>query len=529
MSSLRPLCLIVCTTALAACGNNATDPAGATPDAALEADAAPDPAARPALFAPDPAAPADDDPQPAEFEDLNPDPAVVEVDLTASETTQAFLPGAPTRVWAYNGRVPGPTLSARPGDRVIVHFHNRLPEATTIHWHGLRVPLDQDGVPVDGGVAPGADRDYDFVVPDAGTFWYHPHVRSDEQVERGLYGAIRVAEAAPVAEVELPERVLVLDDVLLEADGALADFDYTDDDAHLGAHAGHLGTVMLGREGNLLLVNGVANPALHLDRARPERWRVVNAANARYLNLSLPGYRVRRLASSGGLLPAPEAVPDSGLVLVPGERADLLVEATADTPDTVVLRALAYDRGHGTDSRPDVDLARVQATGVAPAAPLALPEPLRAFEPLESVASHPRVVLNETVAIPGGHEAHGATGDAPAEAAEAPAEPVFTINGEVFPEVTPMEAGVGRTVSWDIVNDSQMDHPFHLHGFFFAVPPNAAGRNARPGLHDTINIPRRDTVRIQFQPDDRPGDWMFHCHILEHAERGMIGVLRVAP
>ena len=106
---------------------------------------------------------------------------------------------------------------------------------------------------------------------------------------------------------------------------------------------------------------------------------------------------------------------------------------------------------------------------------------------------------------------------------------MFTINGEVFPDVTPMEAGVGRTVSWDIVNDSQMDHPFHLHGFFFAVPPNADGKNARPGLHDTINIPRRDNVRIQFRPDDRPGDWMFHCHILEHAERGMIGVLRVAP
>ena len=221
MSFFRPLCLIGTAAALAACGNTATDPAGATPDAALEGDAGPDATPRPALFAPEPAASADDDPQPAEFEDLNPDPAVVEVDLTASETTQAYLPGAPTRVWAYNGRVPGPTLSARPGDRVIVHFHNRLPEATTIHWHGLRVPLDQDGVPVDGGVAPGADRDYDFVVPDAGTFWYHPHVRSDEQVERGLYGAIRVAEAVPLTETEVPERVLVLDDVLLEAGATL--------------------------------------------------------------------------------------------------------------------------------------------------------------------------------------------------------------------------------------------------------------------------------------------------------------------
>jgi FtsP/CotA-like multicopper oxidase with cupredoxin domain len=524
MSSPHRLCLIVCATALAACGG--ADDAGrpdTAADAGLDADAAPDPTARPALFAPEPAAEANDDPQPAEFEDLNPDPAIVEVDLTAAETTQAYLPGAPTRVWAYNGRVPGPTLSARPGDRVIVHFHNRLPEATTIHWHGLRVPLDQDGVPVDGGVAPGADRDYDFVVPDAGTFWYHPHVRSDEQVERGLYGAIRVAEPAPLFEVEVRERVLVLDDVLLEADGALADFDYADDDAHLGAHAGHLGTVMLGREGNLLLVNGVANPALRMDRARPERWRVVNAANARYLNLSLPGYRVRRIASSGGLLPAPETVPDTGLVLVPGERADLLVEATADTPDMAVFRSLAYNRGHGTDIRPDVDLARVLASGAAAAASVTLPEPLRALEALASVASHPRVVLNETVAIPGGHDGHGAANETP----EAPAEPVFTINGEVFPEVTPMEAGVGRTVEWDIVNDSQMNHPFHLHGFFFEVPPNAAGENARPGLHDTIDIPRRDTVRIRFQPDDRPGDWMFHCHILEHAERGMIGVLRV--
>jgi len=511
---------------LSACGDHGGDDAHAHADAA-PADAAPaGPESRPTHFDLEPGP---ELPQPQPLVDRDPAPGVLEVELTAREATVEYLPGRPTSVWAYDGQVPGPLLRARRGDRVIVRFHNALPTETTIHWHGLRVPLEMDGIPVAGGIAPGGEFVYDFVVPDAGTFWFHPHVRADEQVERGLYAPIIVDEPdepAALADRHLKERVLVLDDVLLEANGALADFDYTDDDAPLGAHAAHMGTVMVGRQGNLLLVNGAVHPTLTLDRGRPERWRLINAANARYLRLVAAGWRLTRIAGDAGLLPAPEPVGDEGVLLVPGSRVELLVEATDDTPATATLIALPHDRGHGTGEAPAVVLATLNANGRAPATPLALPPVLRTIESLGAPATRARVVLSEKVATPGGHVGHGGSGSASGGETAAP-EPLFLINDEVFPEVTPLTAAIGEVVEWDVVNDSEMSHPFHLHGFSFLVVPDDDGRGGLPGWYDTVDVPGKATLRLRFQPDDRPGLWMFHCHILEHAERGMIGLVDV--
>ena len=136
----------------------------------------------------------------AELEDMNDDPAIVEVALTASLGQAELTPGTLTDVMTFNGSTPGPMLHARVGDRVIVHFANDLPEATTIHWHGLRISDQMDGNPrIQNPVEPGGTFTYDFVLPEAGTYWYHPHANTIEQVERGLYGAIVVEEEeAPV-------------------------------------------------------------------------------------------------------------------------------------------------------------------------------------------------------------------------------------------------------------------------------------------------------------------------------------------
>ena len=227
--------------------------------------------------------------------DENADPALVEVSLTAGIASGAFLPGTSTQVWAYNGTVPGPTIEARRGDEVLVHFRNDLPEPTTVHWHGVRVPNDMDGAGrLLEPVPPGGTFDYRFIVPDDGLFWYHPHVRSDVQVEKGLYGAIVVRDpAAPDLDVGA-ERVLVLDDVLVDpATGVV--------DERVDARA-----MMMGREGNLLLVNGEpSNGALLVAPGERVRLRLVNAANARFFNLRLDGGTVVQLGSDGGLLPAP--------------------------------------------------------------------------------------------------------------------------------------------------------------------------------------------------------------------------------
>src|SRR5919199_6340327 len=154
------------------------------------------------------------------YEAAEPEPGrtVVAVDLEAREAEWQFTPGRTTRVWGFNGQVPGPTLEARVGDVLEVRFTNRLPEPTTIHWHGLRVPAAMDGTDmVQHPIAPGESFTYRFKLPDAGTFWYHPHSNETVQLERGLYGALVVR--GPNEPVLDAERVLVLDDLKLDKHG----------------------------------------------------------------------------------------------------------------------------------------------------------------------------------------------------------------------------------------------------------------------------------------------------------------------
>src|SRR5262245_46060546 len=187
--------------------------------------------------------------------DVNPDPAVVEVRLVAEPATAELLPGKRADVWAFRdaagaASIPGPMLEANLGDRVIVHFENRLPDATTVHWHGLRVPNAADGTPVaQRMIDPGGSYDYEFTATDAGLYWYHPHMEADVQIERGLYAPIRIRDG--VEPEVAADRVFVLDDVKLEATGQLST--RTDDL-----------DVMLGRQGNVLLVNGRSRTVLNV-------------------------------------------------------------------------------------------------------------------------------------------------------------------------------------------------------------------------------------------------------------------------
>ena len=144
--------------------------------------------------------------------DINPDPNIVEIEFDARLAEIEFLPGRKTPAWTYGGSVPGPLIRAKVGDRVIVHFTNRLPEATSIHWHGLRVPNEMDGVPGvnQDPVAPDETFRYEFVVRDAGTYWYHPHINSAAQVGWGMYGPILVEDPAEVLIATETDRGLFI-------------------------------------------------------------------------------------------------------------------------------------------------------------------------------------------------------------------------------------------------------------------------------------------------------------------------------
>lgn len=433
--------------------------------------------------------------------DTNPDPAVVEVELVATPTTHEYLAGKRADVWAFRdgaradsiATIPGPLLEANLGDKVIVHFRNELPEETTIHWHGLRVPNASDGTPFAQVPVPaGGSFDYEFSLIDSGLYWYHPHMRGDVQVEAGLYAPIVVHDG--VAIDAAADRVFVLDDVKLEATGKLSE---RTDNLDL----------MLGRMGNVVLINGTQNASMHAASGSRERWRFVNAANGRYFNLELPGHTFRVIGWDGGLVETPYET--ATLLIAPGERYDVLVELAGSAGETLALRTLHYDRGHNIPDPGPIELLAIEL-GVSQGTPMPLPMTFGEIDPIAFDASTPRrrFVLREDDTVP--------------------SMPVFTINDEAFPNITPVRGSTGLVEVWEIDNQAEMDHPFHLHGMSFQKL-DAAGNIATPlGWKDTINVPQESIVRFAVRFGD-PGRWMYHCHILEHAERGMMGELEVSP
>ncbi|HEX3157191.1 MAG TPA: multicopper oxidase family protein [Gemmatimonadaceae bacterium] len=408
---------------------------------------------------------------------------VITVDLEAKEMDWEFVPGRRTRAWGYNGQVPGPVLEANVGDVLEVRLTNSLPEVTTIHWHGLELPAPMDGTDmVQQPIAPGETFVYRFLLPTAGTFWYHPHSHETVQLERGLYGALVVRGPG---EPELDaEHVLVLDDVALDRRGQIKP---------PGKWIEHHD----GRQGDTRLVNGRQEPELTIAAGQVERWRIVNAASARYVRLSIGGRPFTILGTDGGLLTAPVTVTE--VLLTPADRVDLAVGPFAEG-ETLQLESLKYDRK--TVARSKVD--RFATLRVGPAAPsrAVIPEHLRHIEPLVTGPVTPtrEVHLGFKLSAKRGVD--------------------FVINKEAHHRDQPVK--VGELQVWDIVNDTMMDHPFHLHGFFFQV----VEVNGRPpeflSWEDTINVPPKGRVRIAWVPDDRPGEWMYHCHILEHHESGMM-------
>ena len=435
---------------------------------------------------------------PEPLTDTNPDARIVEVQLVASLGTHEYLSGKPADIWGFRDgaragskpSVPGPLLEANVGDTVIVHFKNELPEETTIHWHGLRVPNAADGSPVSQvAVGPGGTFDYEFTVNDAGYYWYHPHMHGDFQVEAGLYAPIIVHDSLGLDVAA--DRAFVLDDVKLEANGKLSQRTENLD-------------LMLGRQGNVVLINGEQHPTMTVAAGTRERWRFVNAANGRYFNLELPGHMFRVIGWDGGLLETPYET--ATLLIAPGERYDVLVElGDADAE----LRTLHYDRGHNIPDPGPIELlsVRVGARGKAPGA---LPTTWGSVASIAVDGSTARrqLVLREDDTVPN--------------------MPVFTINDEAFPDVTPAIGAMGQTEVWEIVNMAEMDHPFHLHGMEFQQVDDSGAPIGTRGWKDTINVPQLQTVRFAVKLD-APGRWMYHCHILEHAERGMMGELEVMP
>ncbi len=499
MTAKRPLCwlpALVLAWMATACATQSAPPT-AQADAALAPDAtvAQDSSSVAADITPADIAPAPVPMPwlgPTALADDNPDPHVFEATLIAG-TMDSTIAEVPVQLFVYNDQLPGPTIRVHKGDQVIIHFQNDLTQATTVHWHGLRISSDMDGNPrIQAPVKPGETFTYTFTPPDAGTFWYHPHVAANVQVERGLHGMFIVEEPERIDFAR--ERGLVLDDILLTKKGIAAPM--------AGMMEG-----MHGRLGNVLLVNGATEPLQGEAKVgESERWRLVNTSNARTMPITVLGAEVRVIGTDGGLLSEPYALDnDKPLMLAVGKRYDLEVRYT--TQGTAQLQVLVPVAQGNTYVWKPIDRLQVEvgkASGAAQFATLPMVPPL----PKRDITETATIKLDAVQDAMGGL--------------------MWTLNGKGMAKEPLFTWPQGATVQLTLANLQNPEHPFHLHGQFFEILARNGKPVNEPGLHDVVLLPGKETVKLRAWIDN-PGQWMAHCHILEHAELGMMAEFIVTP
>ena len=412
-----------------------------------------------------------------------------------------------TPVWAYNGTIPGPVIRVRQGEMLRIHMSNGLPEDTTVHWHGIRLPNAMDGVPglTQPPIRPGAAFSYAFAPPDAGTFWYHPHDNSLEQMSRGLAGVLIVEEPEPPPFDR--DWLWVLDDWVLRQSGQVAP-----------GFGSPMDAMMAGRIGNLVTVNGSVRGALPVQAGERVRLRLANVAVARIMALRFEGHHPIVIAYDGQ--PCDPHEPAEGRILLgPGMRADIALDLDG-TPGqryrvvdefydslAYTLAELAYSPASPVRSNPPGLVSRL------PANPL--PEP-----DLAKAARH-------VVALQGGGMGGmGMMGGMMGGGA------LWSINGVSMtgdaPQGAPM-LRLPRGTSHVLVfrNETAWWHPMHLHGHSLKL----LRRNGVAGPHqiwgDTVLVPPRQTVEAAFVADN-PGQWLLHCHVMDHQMAGLMTLLQIA-
>ena len=434
------------------------------------------------------------------------------IGAAASPQLLRAMPGAvqlappeyePTSIWGYEGHVPGPLLRVRQGQVLARRFVNLLDQPSTVHWHGIRIDNAMDGVPdlTQETVAPAGSFDYEFAVPDAGTYWYHSHERSWEQVARGLYGALIVDEDDP-PEVDRDE-VLLLDDWRLNNDAGIQE---SFGALHDWAHAGRIG--------NWVTVNGEGYYQLPVQHNERLRLRLVNTATARVFEVGLAEMSGWIVAIDGQPLEVP--TPAGQLRLAPAQRVDLIADVL---PDAEAGSLLAVERDR------IVIIAEFPVSGSRRRAPLAPPHPLPPNplpDPLVATPDRTVTLRMEGGAMGSLSEARleGKSLDVRALAAEGF---VWAMNGTAdMPEEPLLSASVGETLRVRLVNDTSWPHGMHLHGHHFR---RVDGAESGP-FRDTILLDPLESAEIAFVADN-PGSWLLHCHMLGHSVSGMKTWIRV--
>jgi FtsP/CotA-like multicopper oxidase with cupredoxin domain len=397
--------------------------------------------------------------------------------LRAEDVTGQVLPSGDgtTRMLGFNGSMPGPELRIRRGARVSIDVENGLDEGTAVHWHGIRLENSMDGVPVltQSIIDPGDTKTYSFVPPDAGTFWYHSHYISHEQVARGMMGALIVEEDVPI-DVD-HDITALLSDWRMERDGTLIE-EYSD--RHSVAHAGYLGTFARAFFSHNEVSVG--------DRIR---LRLINAATNRIFPLALTGAAGRIVALDGIALS--EARAFNQIMMAPAQRVDLILEVSGPVRLDMMSRQGPYELG------------TIEAVG---ANDTRQPSPIAAL-PAHAIAAATDSNQHLTLRMMGGAMGGRHGGDN-----------IWAFNDTSDLQAAPFGSFQrGETAKITLINDTSFPHGIHLHGHHFYELDDVGGIG---DLRDTTLVFPNQSRDI-LCTFDNPGKWMLHCHMLSHAVGGM--------
>ena len=422
--------------------------------------------------------------------------ATHDYELIAAPVDMELVPGHVTPAWGYGGQAPGVELRCRQGERLRVRFINKLEQQSTIHWHGIRLPLAMDGVPYvsQAPVLPGEYFDYDFICPDAGSYWYHPHTTSSEQLGRGLVGPLIVEEREPTGFRH--ERTLSLKTWHVDEQGAFTPFSVPREAAREGTR------------GRLTTINGEPNPTLELPAGQVVRLRLINLDNTVTYRLNLPGGEARIYALDGN--PVQPRPLGKEYWLGPGMRIDLALKVPAAGQELSLRNGplrLATLKGSASNEAPG------DWPPALPANPVAEPNLAKA-ETLRFNFEWAAALASPADEAAGRYKYWQINGQA------------WDINDKTCADRPIATLKLGGHYIFVLRNMAQYQHPIHLHGMSFKVLDSDRKRII-PYFTDTYLLGKNETARIAFVADN-PGVWMFHCHVIDHMETGLMAAIEVA-
>ena len=414
--------------------------------------------------------------------------------LKAQKTPLKFHESIPaTELWSFAKDNISPELRFKQGDVLKLQVDNDLTQEITVHWHGLRVPNAMDGVPniTQDPIKKYESFNYEFPLQDAGTYWYHTHSNSPEQLGRGLAGALIIEEAnGPKVDADM---ALLIQDWRLDNDAQIVGgFNSTHDMAHSG------------RLGNVVTVNGEIQPTLDFAPNARVRLRFINASSARVYVFDLPKWSAWTVALDGQAVPP---APYEPIPLGPGMRLDVIV----DMPEKANTIGDVNDNGYDSYT-----LLKLNTKG----------------DTLEMHSEAPERIADNPIAMPDLFDAqrHNISIEGGAMSPSRIANSIWGLNGKGYQpnETEPLlELKQNKSYILSIKNDTAFTHPMHLHGHTFLITSLNKASLGQPRFSDTLFLQPREEAEIAFVADN-PGDWMFHCHVLGHQASGMMAVFRVA-